>query len=312
MLTRATDTIKHLVPAHINAERVTRVAYLAVYRDEKLRNCDSVSIVNGVVGAASLGLEIGGPSGEAYLLPFGNTATLVIGYRGLVKLARQSEQVLALEARVVYKGEKLEVAYGDRPHIDHVPDLDAEDPKDSDIVGAYAIAWILGSPHPTFVYLNRAQIEKRRKVSKQTTGPWTQWYPEQCRKTVIRQIVKLIPSSRDLERAIEIDNRFETGEAHAVLDGIDTAEQIAAHVASQTSAKTQSLKAKLTNGRVFKKKDEEAPEADKDVVLVTQDGVPEPVEPMENVRQANLALDQELQEAERAARRDAEPKRAQR
>ena len=284
MLAKATDTIRHIVPSHIDADRVTRVAYLACYRDEKLRRADAVSIVNAVVAAASLGLEVGGPSQEAYLLPFGTEATLVVGYRGLLKLARQSEQVLNIEARVVYQTDALEVEYGDNPHITHKPDLAAEDPKDGDIVGAYAIAWLKDVPKPTFVYMNRSQIEKRRKVSKAGgSGPWVSWYPEQCRKTVLRQLVKLIPSNRDLATAIELDNRFEVGEASAVLDGIDTAEAIAEQVREKTSEKTADIKARLAAGK---------PKADADGVVT------------DDVSQANLALDAEMVEADRAAKRD--------
>jgi len=289
MLAKATETIRAIVPQHIDPERVTRVAYLACYRDEKLRTADAVSVVNAVVAAASLGLEIGGPAGEAYLVAFWNgkkritEAQMIPGYRGLVKLARQSEKVLNVEARVVYKADFLEVEYGDNPRLKHLPDLEAVDPKDEDIVGAYAIAWLKDAPRPTFVYLNRAQIEKRRAVSQAgDTGPWRQWYPEQCRKTAVKQLVKLIPSNRDLATALELDNRAETGESSAVLDGLDTPEEIAAQVRSKTSEKAESIKKRLVAG---------------------QEKVPV------DVAVKNLELDREMAESERAAESDAKPGR---
>jgi recombination protein RecT len=57
------------------------------------------------VKAASLKLPLNKQLGYAYLLPFGTTPTLVIGFRGYLQLAMRTGQYRNINADVVYEGE---------------------------------------------------------------------------------------------------------------------------------------------------------------------------------------------------------------
>ena len=50
--------------------RLIRVAYNAIFYDEKLRACSHKSLLAGVMESLKLGLTIGGPMQEAWLIQF--------------------------------------------------------------------------------------------------------------------------------------------------------------------------------------------------------------------------------------------------
>jgi recombination protein RecT len=223
------------------AEKMLRVAMLAATKQPKLYDCTPVSVVNAVVAAASLGLELGGVLGEAYLVPFGNACTLVPGYRGLVKLATQGGQVLSVEARLVYKDDTFHCMYGTDPKIIHEPKLSGSHRTDADIVATYMVAH-LASGQTVFEVMTRDEVEKVRQVSRgKDSGPWRDWYPEQVKKTVVKRGVKLLPLSPEAALAVELDNRFEvgdTGNSSDILDGLSTEQA--------TKARAEGIKAKLS------------------------------------------------------------------
>ena len=86
--------------------------------------------------AGELGLEVGGLLGEAYLVPFnnkvkhGNTerwekqAQCIPGYKGLIKLARQSGEIESVSARL-HGVDKFSVDLG-TDEIHHMPDYEGE------------------------------------------------------------------------------------------------------------------------------------------------------------------------------------------
>lgn len=73
--------------------------------DNNLSNCTPQSIVKECLKAATLQLPINKALGFAYILPFGQTPTFVIGYKGLIQLAMRTGQYKNINADVVYEGE---------------------------------------------------------------------------------------------------------------------------------------------------------------------------------------------------------------
>lgn len=73
--------------------------------DEKLMKCNPTMLMAEAVKAASLKLPLNKQLGYAYLLPFGTTPTLVIGFRGYLQLAMRTGQYRNINADIVYEGE---------------------------------------------------------------------------------------------------------------------------------------------------------------------------------------------------------------
>ena len=106
------------LPKNITPERLTRVVLSAVQRTPKLLECEPKSFLSCVMACAALGLEPDGLLGQAYLIPFGSTCTLVPGYQGLMRLARQSGEIASIDAHPVRHGDDFSYRYGaDHPGL---------------------------------------------------------------------------------------------------------------------------------------------------------------------------------------------------
>lgn len=190
------------LPKHMSAERMIRVTLTALQRNPKLLECDKKSIIGCVVEASELGLEPNGVMGHAYMVPFKNNkarpavmeAQLMVGYKGLIDLARRSGKVSVINAEVVYARDLYKVKKGLHPDLIHEPYDEDEDR--GEIIAAYATAKIEGAEDPQFVTLTHSEIEALRKRSRAAqNGPWVTDYAAMCKKTAIRQLCKLLPCS---------------------------------------------------------------------------------------------------------------------
>lgn len=76
-----------------------------VTSDEKLLACDSKLLMAEAMKAASLHLPLNKQLGYAYIVPYGNTPTMIIGYKGLYQLAIRSGLYKNINADIVYEGE---------------------------------------------------------------------------------------------------------------------------------------------------------------------------------------------------------------
>ena len=59
-----------------DAARVIRLARLAIIRNPDLMDCTPISVVESIMQASQLGLEIASPIGGAHLVPFGNAEVI--------------------------------------------------------------------------------------------------------------------------------------------------------------------------------------------------------------------------------------------
>lgn len=223
----------------VDPEAFIRVAYATITKSPQLLEATPQSLFMALLEAASLGLVPNGALGEAYIVPFNNKvkengaerweiqAQFIPGYRGLIKLVRQSGVIRNVVARPVYRGDRFEVEYGIDEKLIHVPNLDGEQSQE-DLTHVYAVAHFTDGETTQFEIMSRKQIEAVRAVSKaKDSGPWKSWYIAMAIKTVIRRLVKYLPiSDFDLTRAIEKDDE--------VLGADDIT-----HLVAQTVAQTR-------------------------------------------------------------------------
>lgn len=219
---KSKGAIAAVLPKHVTADRLMKIALSLTSKDGNLLACNQMSVLRCVVGAASVGLEVGGLLGEAYLVPFKGECTLIIGYKGLIKLARQSGEIKSIRARVVYKADEFQVEYGLRETITHKPNLESQDLKDEDIVAVYAIAEYKDG-EPQFEVMTRAQVDKiRGRSASANSGPWVTDYAEMAKKTVIRRLSKVMPLSPEkaqaYTQAIAHENASDNGEKSPIID----------------------------------------------------------------------------------------------
>src|ERR1700731_3117574 len=78
------------LPNALKPDRVVQLAMTMIKKNTALIKCDHTSIIACVVECSQLGLELESVLGHAYLVPFGETCTLIVGYRGFMHLMYQS------------------------------------------------------------------------------------------------------------------------------------------------------------------------------------------------------------------------------
>ncbi|MCH8978300.1 MAG: recombinase RecT [Armatimonadetes bacterium] len=218
LLKKKIKTIEAIAPAHVNADRVVRIVLKQLAINPDLRACTPMSVFLCVLQATELGLEIGGASGEAYMVPFKDRkknvtlCTFIPGYRGLIKLAYGSGLVKSVYAHCVYEGDEYELDMGVAQVLRHVPCGESDPSK---IIHAYCVIKLM-TGGVLFDSMTRAEIEKTRKVSRMSDrGAWVEFYGEQCKKTVTRRTQKYAPTSPDMAKALSLDNLAESGEPQA-------------------------------------------------------------------------------------------------
>lgn len=201
-------SFQKLLPQHLSAERMFRVAMACIRTTPKLQQCSPTSLVSALMVASELGLEPGGARGLLYLVPYGTVATPIVGYRGLIQLARNSGDLANVEARVVYERDKFEVEFGLEPKLLHKPAL--SDPGKERAV--YAIATMKDGSKQIEV-MSVAEVDAIRARSRSgNNGPWVTDYGEMAKKTVVRRLMKYLPlSSERLQRAMELDGETVDG-----------------------------------------------------------------------------------------------------
>lgn len=210
LLDRMKPQLANALPKHLNVDRFVRAALTEFRKTPLLWECDPMSFIGSCMVLAQLGLELG-PLGQCYLLPFRNNktgtveCTLIIGYKGMIDLARRSGQIVSLTAHAVFDNDIFEFAYGLNERLDHVPTLHDR----GNLKAVYAVARLQGGGYQ-FEVMSIKDVEKIREKSKaKSFGPWVTDFEEMAKKTAIRKLFKYLPVSVDLQRAFTLEDRAE-------------------------------------------------------------------------------------------------------
>ena len=209
-----------------DAPRLLRSLLTECQRSPALLDCSPKSLLGGLIQVAQLGLELGGPAGQAYLLPFkkkgeddddgevrrpparpgdkGKAATLVIGYKGYIALAHRSNQVARISLETVRAKDVFRVVLGSDKRIIHEPDLSDEGVV-APAVGYYADVKMLNGGGD-FEYLTMRQAELYRDAyALAKKGPWLTNFHAMARKSACRQLAKRLPLSVQWVAAASLD-----------------------------------------------------------------------------------------------------------
>lgn len=221
LLERARDRIAEVLPRHLTADRLLKTALIAANKNPALFDCSQASFVQSVMTAAELGLDCSGTLGSAYLVPYGKTCQLIIGYRGLMDLARRSGKISSITARVVREGDHFEVVEGVDATIIHRPNMAGTGTEK--VTHVYAIAR-LPDGSVLFDWMTTAQVEKVRSRSRAgQSGPWVTDWDEMAKKTVVRRLCKYLPLSPEMESAMMQDTEEVIREADVIASVADAA-----------------------------------------------------------------------------------------
>lgn len=211
LLTSNEGRIAEVMPRHVDSHRLLKLFLIAVNKQPKILECTQESVIQTIMDAAQLGLDISGRLGEAWPVPYFNKrkrayeCQLIVGYQGLIKLARQSGEVRRVEAEVVRENDHFVYRKGTQMTIEFEPVLSGER---GDVIGAYALVEFTNGGVQTD-WMSEADIQRIKQRSKASdSGPWVTDEDEMRRKTVWRRLSKYTPlSSEQYARAIEVSDR---------------------------------------------------------------------------------------------------------
>jgi recombination protein RecT len=214
MMEQRKSFLAEVLPHHMKPERMIKVALAARSRNPKLLECTAESFLKAFLQCAEMGLEPTG-SGGAHLVPFKNNKTgkmevqTIPDWRGLRDLALRTGTVTKIWPHVVYERDTFKRVLGTEPVISHEPAPDADPGA---VVGVYAVAYFSNGAAPMWEYMNVAQVERIRARSRaRDSGPWVTDYEAMAIKTVVKKLCKLLPQSRELSSAINLDDANERG-----------------------------------------------------------------------------------------------------
>lgn len=216
--------IARALPKHMNGDRLSRIALTEFRKQPKMANCDPKSVFAAVIMASQLGLEPG-INGQSYLVPYGKECQFIPGWKGLVDLVNRTGRATVWTG-AVFDGDEFDWALGDRPFVMHRP-CGEDNPKL--ITNVYAVGRINGIEFP---HVDVWRIEKvwrhRDRYNKVGDRHYSYRYPEMyARKVVLLQIIKYMPSSVELSKALEMEYAANHGTQHLdnpldVIDGVYT------------------------------------------------------------------------------------------
>jgi len=188
--------------------------------------------------AAQLGLEPDGLLGEGYIIPYGTRAQFQTGYKGLLKLARNSGNIKDVQLEVVHAKDKFIYVKGLEPKLEHEESIEA---LPGDITHVYMIVRFLNGGFQYKVMTRTQIMQHRNRYSKafnndekqiaayskdnnvsrekaiqeliqaQKLSPWTSNEEAMMKKTVAIQCCKLLDLSAEARRQVAKEELLEQG-----------------------------------------------------------------------------------------------------
>ena len=214
------------LPSHMNPERLVRIALTTLRLNPKLYICTPASFLGALFQSAQLGLE---PNieGQAYIIPYNNSkkinnewvkvmeAQFQIGFKGYVELFYRHQNSTSLDMQEVRDKDYFDYAYGTDSFLKHKPAMMDR----GEVIAYYAVARLkdIGS---VFKVMSKdecmdhgKQFSKCYDVKKgefYEDTPWKTNPDAMCRKTVLIQLMKLLPKSIEIQRALAMDETIKT------------------------------------------------------------------------------------------------------
>ena len=239
--------VASILPSHMTPEKMLRVAYEMVHRNNKLRQCNPISIINGVIEGSILGLTFGR---TCHLIPFGKEAVFDPDYTGLMELGYRSGKVVMWEGDAVFQNDDFRHNRADGT-IHHERKLGADR---GELIGAYS-AVTMDNGMRSYKVIDKFEAMNAKKKSagaKSDSSPWNtenEW--QMWVKTAVRLHSKFLPSSPEMQRATHLSDLAAAGLkqdlGHIAEDAIEAEFKTVEQEPSQKDALKEKLD-KLKNG----------------------------------------------------------------
>lgn len=149
----------------------------------RIAACESTSVINSALIAATLDLPINPNLGFAYIIPYGQQAQFQVGYKGFLQLALRSGKIKSINVTEVYEGQLIKAdSFKGKYEFQ-------EDRTSDKVIGYYAyIETINGFEKGEYWSFEKTQSHGK-KFSKQFGGLWTTDPHAMGKKTVLKMLI---------------------------------------------------------------------------------------------------------------------------
>ena len=233
----------------IDPKHFLRVALTSVNKNPKLADCTKESVLQCCLDAASFGVETNGR--DAHLIPYGNVCTLIIDYKGYVRLIMNSGLVSNIHADVVCESDEFEYNLGEvKAHR-----IDMRKPR-GPMYAAYCVVTMKDGTKKAEV-MSKDEIDSIRRRSRSGgSGPWVTDYNEMAKKSTVRRVQKWLLLSPELQEKLDKDMRAEFAEIAEQMRSQPRkgfiAELAGDAIAGDPPAEGETLELPATEGEVVK------------------------------------------------------------
>jgi len=182
--------------------------------DSSLQKCDPHAVMVEALKACALKLPIVKNLGFAYVVPFKNKPTFMIGYKGYIQLAQRTGKYRFINSGKVYEGMLIDDAENRLTGL-----IDIKGEKTSDVIVGYFAYIELLNGFKKSVYMTKDECEKYGKKYSPSYGssysPWQNEFDKMAEKTCLRQLISVFgymstemqyAVSAEIEREKEILN----------------------------------------------------------------------------------------------------------
>tara|TARA_B000000609_G_scaffold125145_1_gene99081 strand:- start:35 stop:832 length:798 start_codon:yes stop_codon:yes gene_type:complete len=201
-LEKMADKFREALPPTMDESKFISVLKLTLNKNPRLLQADKNSLLQTFMSAAKDGLYLDGK--ESAAVQYGQSVQYIPMVEGIIKVLHNSGLIKTLCAEVVYENDLFDYELGTKQHITHKPLITGDRGKP---VCVYAVA-VTSNDGQYIEIMNMAEIEKCRQVSKASSSPhspWTKWFDQMAKKTVIHRIAKRLPKNDAINSVVRIE-----------------------------------------------------------------------------------------------------------
>lgn len=201
----STDSVKERFHEMLGAKSAGFLSSVltVVNQNALLQKATPQSILAAAATAASLDLPVLPSLARSYIVPYGNTATFIIGAKGLVELAIRSQQYKKLNVITIYEGE---LESWDK----FAEEYKLGEQKSDKIIGFMAMFELANGFKKTIYWTEERMRKHAKRFSKTystTGGIWVSDFEAMSEKTILAYLLRHWgPLSVEMQRALNEDN----------------------------------------------------------------------------------------------------------
>ena len=176
----------------------------AVNANDKLKECEPMSVIAAASVAAAMDLPINQSLGMAHIVPYSGKAQFQIGWKGFMQLALRTGQYKTINPCVVYEGQLVKAN-------SFTGEMEFKEERTSDKVAGYLLYFKLLNGYDHYFYMTKDAMEAHAQrysiaYKKGWATPWKEDFDAMGLKTVIKLgLGKFGVLSIEMQKAMEVD-----------------------------------------------------------------------------------------------------------